>query len=266
MNKHLSMLLPLLLLVPGVTIAEPVIEVITVNNRPASEIQPLLLPFLEEYEQLVANGDSLIVKASPERLQAIANLVRKLDNPLTNLQITVMQSRDVSADQLNAGFGVGINVPLDNPGNPNARVDGHYEQSQGHRGTQNSQTVRTLEGVPAQIKVGNVVPITSYQTYHDGYGYPYQDHSTQLVEATTGFTVTPRLVGQQVMLEVSPWSDRFDAYGQIQTQQANTSIRADLGEWVEIGGVDESGQNNGTGVFTYHRGSSSRPKARCTSW
>ncbi len=58
-------------------------------------------------------------------------------------------------------------------------------------------------------------------------------HNT--IEATTGFEVTPRLVGQQVELDVAPWSDRFNNQGQIETQGANTTIRVNLGEWVDLG-------------------------------
>lgn len=242
-----------LLIFPFVAQAAPVMEVITVYNRPASELRPLLLPMLDNGDQVVANGDSLIVKTEPERLQAITNLIRKLDNPLNNLLITVIQSRDVTAEQLNAGVGFDINVPLNQPGQPRGYVQGYYNQSSGRGNNQSTQTIRTLEGVPAHIKAGNVVPITNYQAYQDGYGYAYQNRSTQLVEATTGFEVTPRLVGQQVEMDVAPWSDRFNHQGNIDTQSANTTIRANLGEWVDLGSVAESGQSRGSTNFGYNR-------------
>jgi type II secretory pathway component GspD/PulD (secretin) len=253
LKKHVLALLLLLFMLPAITLAESVVEVISIYNRPASEIQPLLLPLLENTDQIVANGDSLIVKTSPERLQTITNLIRKLDNPLNNLMITVIQSRDTAAAQLNAGIGLDINVPLNHPADPRGHVRGHYDQFHGRNNNQNTQTIRTLEGVPAYIKVGNIVPITNRQTYRDGYGYSYENRSTQLVEATTGFEVTPRLVGQQVFLDVSPWSDRFNAQGQIQTQEANTSIRANLGEWVDLGSVNQSTQSSGNTPFSYNR-------------
>jgi type II secretory pathway component GspD/PulD (secretin) len=110
-----------------------------------------------------------------------------------------------------------------------------------------------MDGAPAYIKAGNVIPVTQYQSYPGYYGYPNVMRSTQYIEATTGFEVTPRLAGQQVLLEVAPWSDNYQGYGQFQTQSAVTSIRANLGEWVEIGAVGESGQNNGVGTFSYSR-------------
>jgi type II secretory pathway component GspD/PulD (secretin) len=267
LNKQRLTLLLMLVFISAPTLAESVVEVIGVYNRPASEIQPLLLPVLESTDHIVANGDSLIVKTSPERLQTITNLIRKLDNPVNNLLISVIQSRDTTAEQLNAGLGFELNAPLPYPSNPGYNPGGYRNQFQGRiygqasqinstNNNRNTQTIRTLEGATAHIKVGNVVPITNYQVYPGGYGYPGVSQSTQLVEATTGFAVTPRLVGQQVEMNVSPWSNRFNGQGQIQTQAAETTIRVNLGEWVDLGGVDESGQSSSNGMFSYNRQSS----------
>lgn len=59
-------------------------------------------------------------------------------------------------------------------------------------------------------------------------------------------------MGKQVTLDVSPWSDRANGQGQFQVQEAQTTIRVNLGEWVEIGGVDENGQTNNTGTLAYN--------------
>lgn len=232
--------------------AAAIVEIITVNNRPASELQPLLQTLLEETDHVVANGDSLIVKTTPERLPTITAIVHKLDTPLTNLQITVLQGRDVSAEQLNASLGVDVQSSRSEPGGwGEGSLYGNSISTQD--GSQHTQTIKTMDGIPAHIKTGKVVPMTNYQSYHYGFGGPGMSQSTQLVEATTGFEVTPHLVGEQVVLDVSPWSDKFRGQGQIQTQEESTTIRAHLGEWVEIGGVDESAQNTSRGVLSYSR-------------
>ncbi|MDA1342596.1 MAG: hypothetical protein O2966_01705 [Proteobacteria bacterium] len=56
MHKQQLTLLLLVFMIPALALAESVVEVISVNNRPASEIQPLLLPLLENTDQIVANG------------------------------------------------------------------------------------------------------------------------------------------------------------------------------------------------------------------
>ncbi len=263
MKKPRLALVLLLITAPIASNADPVVEVIPVYNRPASEIQPLLMPLLEITDQVVANGDTLIVKSTPERMQTLTNLIRKLDYPLNNLLISVIQSRNATAEQLNAETGYEFNAQFQDPYNPesNANVNGnsfqgriYHQNSQQYntKDNRNIQTIRVLDSATAHIKVGNTYPIANYQIYPGGYGYPGVTQSTEFVEASTGFDVTPRLAGNQVVLDVAPWSDRFNGQGQIQSQAAQTSIRANLGEWVEIGGVDESGQSSRNLQFGYH--------------
>lgn len=212
---------------------DAIIEVIPLTNRPAFEILPLLAPLLGNTAQLIDNGSNLLVKTTPDRLAEIKSIIKQLDVRQSNLVITVMQSRQTTADELNAAARIQLNVPVDNPSRSSGRIIGHLYQTQDKNADENTQTVRTMEGVPAQIKVGNIYPIQNFS----GYGYPT---TTQFTEATTGFEVIPRLAGQQVILSVSPWSDKMNGRGQIETQNAQSTIRINLGEWVELGGVGEN--------------------------
>ncbi|WP_333873819.1 hypothetical protein [Methylobacter sp.] len=196
--------------------ADTIIEVIPLSNRPAFEIVPLLAPLLGDSAQLIDNGSNLLVKTTPDKLAEIKALINQLDVRQSNLVITVIQSRQTSADELNA----------------NGRTLGHVYQTQDKDADENTQTIRTMEGVPAQITAGKLYP---GQNYSD---YAYST-TTQYSEATTGFSVTPRLAGQQVILSVSPWSDKMNGRGQISTQNAQSTIRINLGEWVELGGAGE---------------------------
>lgn len=230
---------------------EAVIEVIPLTNRPAFEILPLLAPLVGNTAQLIDNGSNLLVKTTPDRLAEIKSIVKQLDVRQSNLLITVVQSRQSTAEELNAAARVQLNVPVDNPSRSGGRILGHLYQTQDKNADQNTQTVRTMEGVPAHIKAGNVYPAQYYSTY----GYAA---TTEHIEATTGFEVVPRLVGQQVILSVSPWSDKVNGRGQIETQNAQSTIRVNLGEWVELGGVGEntSGSSYGALVNTRQVGDS----------
>ncbi len=214
-----------------------IIEVIPLSNRPAFELIPLLTPLLGNSAQLIDNGSNLLVKTTPDRLNAINALVKQLDAQQKNLLITVIQSRQTSADELNAAVRIHLNAPVDAP----SRFSGHIYQTQDKDAAQNTQTIRTLEGMPAHIKTGNVYPRQNFS----GYGYPT---TTEYLEVTTGFDVIPRLTGQQVILSVSPWSDRLNGRGQIETQNAQSTIRINLGEWAELGGVGENSSNLGSAL------------------
>lgn len=201
------------------------IDIIPLSNRPASEIIPLLAPLLDNSAQLTDNGSSLLVKATPDQMKDIKALIQKLDVRQINLMISVLETRQVTADQLNAAAG-SSNSPI-----------AHFYQTQAKANDEATHIVRTLEGVPAVIKVGLSTP---QQTF-SGFGFP---SAVQYKETSTGFLVTPRMLGQQVLLNVSPWSETMNGQGQIETQQVQATLRINLGEWVELGGVAQNSNAN----------------------
>lgn len=209
------------------------IQIVPISNRPASEIIALLAPLLDNGAQLTDNGASLLVKASPDQLKTIKALIQKLDVRQTNLMVSVMESQQITADQLNMAAGT-------SSGNT-----AHIYQTQAKGDEEAIHVVRTLEGVPAFIKVG----VSNPQQNFSAFGYPA---TTQYKETSTGFSVTPRLVGTQVLLNVSPWSETMNGQGQIKTQQAQSTLRINLGEWVELGGEgpNPSGNMSGSSMDT----------------
>ncbi len=219
---------------------ETVIEVVPLNNRPASEILPLLAPLVEDTAQLIDNGTTILVKTSPDHLAEIKGIISQLDIRQSNLLITVMQSKQSTADDLN------VAARAESNGLANGRIIGHLYQTQGKSTDENTQTIRTLEGVPAHIQAGNIYPRQNFSLY----GYPT---TTEYTEATTGFAVTPRLTDEQVILSVSPWSDKMNGRGQIETENAQATIRVKLGEWVELGGVGENSNSSTNGTFVNTR-------------
>ena len=229
-------------------------EVIPLFNRPASEVIPLISPLLEDTDRVIADGSNLIVKSAPERLGELIMLIDKLDAPLNNLIITVIQSRHATARELNAAARVNLRLPRNNQLKPSAGITGHYYQTNDQNSNESTQIIRTLEGNPAHISVGNSYPIQNVQIYNSGYGYPAVSTTTEFIDATTGFAVTPRLIEknpsletQQVILDVSPWSENVSTNGQIETRNAQSTIKINLGEWVELGGSDENSRSSTNG-------------------
>ncbi len=239
----------LLLLFSTVSLA--VMEIITVNNRPASEVKILLAPLLQPGDVVVANGSNLIIKTSPERLLEIQKIITNLDTPLENLIITVVQGRNISADEFNAAANFRARISTQdsyrNPVQLNARV----RQTRDQTISDNTQTLRTLDGQSAHIKVGNLNPVQNLHYYPSRYGYPAISTHTQLIETSTGFAVTPRLTGNnQVILDISPWSDQMGNNRQISTQGAHTTLQVQLGEWLEIGGNIENSRSTTRGILS----------------
>lgn len=239
---------------------ETMTEVIPLFNRPASEVIPLISPLLEDTDRVIADGSNLIVKSAPERLGELIMLIDKLDAPLNNLIITVIQSRHATARELNAAARVNLKLPRNNQLKPGAGITGHYYQTNDQNSNESTQIIRTLEGNPAHISVGNSYTIQNVQIYNSGYGYGYGygypavSTTTEFIDATTGFAVIPRLIEknpgletQQVILEVSPWSENVTTNGQIETRNAQSTIKVNLGEWVELGGSVENSRSSTIG-------------------
>ena len=124
---------------------------------------------------------------------------------MTNFIITVIQSRHTTAEELNAAARVKLNIPIDDFSTSSGRITGQYDQTQNQNANESTQTIRTVEGNTAFIKAGSAYPVQNIQIYNSGYGYPAVSTSTEFIDATTGFAVTPRLAGQQAILDVSPW-------------------------------------------------------------
>ena len=221
-------------------------EIIALQNRPVTEIQPLLSPLLEGNEVVTGEGFNLIIKASPNRLENIRKLVKQLDTQLHNLNISVLQTSQKTAEQLNAEAAIAASPST-------IRMQGMAADTSDFHSRRTAQQLRTLEGRPAHIQVGQVRPIENAAIYNSGYGYPGVAVNTQLQEASTGFAVIPRLQNNdEVIIDIAPWSDRFLNNNWITTQSVQTTVRAHLGEWVEIGSVGGDGQSDNRGFTGFN--------------
>ena len=226
----------LLLLFAGLARAEgTVLEAIPLQNRPAEELRALLAPLLESGDQVADNGVSLIVRTAPSRLENIRALVKKLDVKLSNLLVSVIQNSSRSAAQLNAEASLTYTQQ-------GFRMQGMNADTRDL--SSNKLILRTLEGQAALIKTGKIKPQQNINFYGSINGNPIVGGATQMIETSSGFAVTPRLSGQQVLIDIEPWSEQFRQGYNIETQAARTTIQAKLGEWVEIAGNDTSSQTH----------------------
>ena len=62
-------------------------------------------------------------------------------------------------------------------------------------------------------------------------------------DVTSGFSVTPRINGDRVVLQIDQQSQKL-AGGAVQSQSLGTEVSGALGEWIELGGVTESGNSH----------------------
>jgi len=231
--------------------SELVMKVIPINYRSTPELQQLLSPLLEDSERIIANRSTLIIKATASRQLEIRRLIKQLDTQPSNLSITVIQSKTKSAAILNASANINLAITRNRNFKESGRIRGRYANTEDFSNTDSQQKIQTLDGKPAYIKTGQTHPIQSTRIYNPTYGFPIISSNTQLIEASTGFQVIPRLSGRQVILDISPWSDKMNKDGTLSSQSGHSTIRVKLGEWVEIGGIEQQSQRSSSGVLSH---------------
>ena len=241
------------LLLPVLAYAEnTIMEIIALQHRPASEIQALIAPLLENGDRVSDNGFQLIVKTTPGRLENIKALVQQLDTQQHNLIVSVLQNSSLSADELNAQESIRLSPQT-------IQFQGMNADTRELRRQQTTQSLRTLEGQAAIIKTGKIRPIQNIGVYgsinaNQTTANQFVPGNTQFIEIDSGFSVTPRLNGEQISIEIAPWSEQFQAGNQIETQGLRTSVNTKLGVWVEIAGIDSTSTQTGNGINTFNQG------------
>lgn len=193
--------------------------ILPLRHRLPQEVVQAMAPVLAEGERLVAVPEGIWVQASPERIEEIYSLVAALDKRSARLVVTVLQTDRLSLEELNA----------------QAQAKIYETRSQRSLGAE--QRLLTLAGQPAFIAVGQELPVPKIHLFG-----PQAIGGIEYLLATTGFQITPRLIGCRVRLEIAPWSRRPGGLaGELSVQVAKTTLEAELGRWVELGalGLDE---------------------------
>jgi type II secretory pathway component GspD/PulD (secretin) len=252
--RSLGLLLCCLLPARGV-LADYPIQVIELKARTLDEVLPVVRPLVSGDAAVTGMGNNLIIKASPAQVEAVRKVLAEIDRPPKRLLITVSNQGEDSASSsgyagsadIKIGQGqVGINSAGRPAGDSQARIDVHDSDSR--RGRTSSQQVQALEGRPAFISAGVQVPVRERQEFSVN-GVPYRREVTGLRDVSSGFYVVPRVSGEFVSLDILQRNDRSaGAANRIDTQRVGTTVRARLGEWVELGGIDTSGTGSRTGL------------------
>lgn len=211
---------------PAALAGDDPLQIIELRSRLPEELIPLLAPIAGPDGTLVAAGNALLVRASPARIMDIRRALAELDRPARSLLIQVRQG----SSRESSGAAIGARVDA-------SRGSGEVIASAGRGQTQRDlgQEVRALDGHPAFIAIGRDQPIL-YQELESGPGGARLRQGQSYRRAESGFTVTPRVLGEQVTLDIETRSASPSARGAFETQAAGGRVQGRLGEWITIGG------------------------------
>ncbi len=264
----------LALLVSGLLQAEDfatnsfVMEIVPLKHRLVDEVLPPLRELVEPGGTVTGMNNQLIIRTTPDNLAQLKQVLATLDTRQRQLRITVRQGIASSSqwrqNELAARAGSGQpNGAVAPPGpgpivGPGAGIvvgDGDNQiayrnySTQGADDSANTHFVTAIEGTPAFIGAGQIVPLPRQSAVLTPYGASIQE-SLDYQPVGAGFYVTPRLAGDTVHLEISPFADKLDSRGggQIAQHGLSTVASGRLGEWIPLGGAGESYSESGGGL------------------
>ena len=255
------------------------LEVIPLHYRNVDEIIPIIRPVIGTGGTVTGMNNQLIIRATPEDIAAIRELLGKIDKRPRRLMITV--THDISEETGKSQHSItgsyasgklGIST-----GSASERDSGGDISLQGQEGgqmryrldsnrsmrTDNSDIrVQTLEGQPAFIASGSQVPLNNRTAYRTGRGVIVQD-TVVYHDASTGFYVIPRLSGDVVTLSISPFMTKInpDRSGSFKIENIETTVQGHLGEWIEVGGYHQQSQQEHHGLLSENRRQQDRSHA-----
>ena len=204
-----TLLLGAVLAAPAPAAAET-LEILSLSYRTAEDVLPAVVPIVEGHGAISGSGTQIFVRATPERIAQVKEIIRSLDTRPRDLWVSVRQVYERRRTRSLTGF-------------------------QGFDA--GAQSVRGLEGKPAEIAIAQDLPVRQRQAVATVGGVAIVDdvwHET----LGSGFAVVPRLYQDRFTVDIV--THHATDIGPTRTQQElRTSIDGRLGEWIEIGHVLE---------------------------
>ena len=238
-------------------LAQLVMEVLPLNHsRPAELISPIN-SILDGQGSVVVIQNKLVIRATPQKITQIKKLLQQIDTPLQNLRISVRQGVHLDTDKQDMSVSADVAVgdsgriavgPKPRPRDSgqvtaqsdNSSLTGRFMHNKFAEHDLVSQQILTLEGRPALIQVTQSIPTKVRRSGGNDEG-TYEEELLVFRNATIGFSVTPRLVGEgdEVILEILPVHSKLKG-NRIESHGAHTTVSGKLGEWIEIGGIEHT--------------------------
>jgi type II secretory pathway component GspD/PulD (secretin) len=228
-------------LIAAVTWAQS-LTVIDLQHRRAEELIPVLQPLLEQGGALTGQDYKLFVRTSSSNLAQLRSAVAQLDKQQRQMLVSVRRSTalDIQQEQASASG------TLSTRDGVSGTLRAGERNLQTHDASVSS--VQVLDGNSAFIATGTTVPIVTAVAVGGG-KRPFVAGRVEHRNLQRGFMVTPRVNGDQVILEISQQDERVGGNG-IQSQSLNTQVVGRLGSWIQLGGVSETSSSTSSGILS----------------
>ncbi|MDP2231355.1 secretin N-terminal domain-containing protein [Methylotenera sp.] len=230
------------ILLPLHAIAATDFKIIDLQHRFAEDIIPIIQPLAGSEGAVTGMQNHLIIRASPERMIEIEQVISTLDVARQNLKITVSHQNNLQTER----EGVAVsgrkqigNVDIGTNRYPKSLRDGvklDIENSQRSTRSSSNQYINVIDGESAFIRVGQSVPFTQEWVTLTR-RYIRSQKTTEFVDISTGFSVRPRSIGYEIELQITPRIAQLNQRGYIDFEELTTTVRVQRGEWLNLGNI-----------------------------
>lgn len=230
------------------TAAETTVRSFSLDNRAAADLAGQIHDLYPEDElNITSQGQTLIVRASPDILDEIGTLIKTIDVAPAQMRISVRSGNQVNGNSQGGGITIhqgGVSVGAENKTITTAR---HREHS-----------LIVQDGLSAHIKSGQIraMPVAIQ-------GGQNPAAILQRVDISSGFVIQPRVISDQlvelrvVAMDNVPQDNLPDGY---KAEAVMTTRRVETGTWVELGSSETKQSGSQSGIV--HKVESKRDTAQ----
>ena len=259
-NLFIPLMFILLLVQCPITLAEKTsIEIIELHSRTSSEIIPVLKPLMDNNTAITGTGYQLIIRATPPKMAEIKKLLNKLDKSPRSLIISVKHGSNINLERLHANISGQVKTSNEativtsdkvESVDGRTRVKIKITKTAARDNEADTYQIRVLEGNIAHIQTGKAIPLPERTVINNGNNVVTQD-SIRYRDVTSGFYALPRVRGKMVTVDISPQKESLSKHGGgvINAQSMHTSVRGELGKWIEIGSVNKESSQESSGII-----------------
>ena len=223
------------------------VEIISLNFRNPTEVLPLVKSMLSPEGKISADErtNSLIIVDSAEAIARVKQSLAVIDAPVRQAMVRVRFQDSASREERSVSGGGQVSgdngsVSTGRRRGPRDGVDVRAQDRSVSRGGSSEYFINALSGSWAYIRVGQDIPYTArWSDLCRRYGRPVV---FQRIE--TGFDVKPVIRENMADVEIVPRISEMGSDGRpggVRFAEASTQVQVPLGQWVTIGGSDQSG-------------------------
>lgn len=219
--------------------AAPVLKIIPLKHRFAQDLVPVIQPLVGSAGSVSGFNEQLIINAEPSAIAEIETVIRNLDVERRNWRMTVSHAgsgtRAETRNGVSGEIGKDIRVSMpDRHGRTRRGVNVELNDRSRTWSESGNIELQILDGESGFIRVGQEIPYTAtWIELTRRHARLIQE--VQWRDVSTGFAVRPRQLGNQVDIEIVPRISALNGQGSIDFTELSTHIRADPGEWVDLG-------------------------------